>query len=89
MNASQDQTDCVDRARFVESCGARDDSPSWNLDRVKESEQGCASECSKVKYKGQAVELDAQLADTAAWGERGRMQDQGERRECDDTCRQR
>ena len=72
MNASHDQTDRVDRARLVECCGGRDDSPSWNLGRakqgdtirvdgtsprgrgqedLKESEQGSASDCSKVKYK--------------------------------------
>ena len=76
MNASQDQTDRVDRARWMESCGARDDSPSWNLGRekqgdkirvggtsprgrgqedVEESEQGSASECSKVKYKAKPL----------------------------------
>ena len=38
MNASYDQTDRVDRARLVESCGARDDSPSWNLGRAKQSD---------------------------------------------------
>ena len=38
MNASHDQTDRVDRARLVESCGARDDSPSWNLGRVKQGD---------------------------------------------------
>ena len=36
MNASHDQTDHVHRARLVESCGARDDSPSWNLGRAKQ-----------------------------------------------------
>ena len=36
MNASHDQMDRVDRARLVESGGARDDSPSWNLGRVKQ-----------------------------------------------------
>ena len=34
MGASHDQMDRVDRARLVESCGACDDSPSWNLGRV-------------------------------------------------------
>ena len=38
MNASHDQTDHVDRARLVESCGARDDSPSWNLGRAKQGD---------------------------------------------------
>ena len=36
MNASRDQTDCVDRARLVESGGARDDSPRFQLGRVKQ-----------------------------------------------------
>ena len=30
--------DRVDRARLVEHCGSRDDSPSWNLSRVKQGE---------------------------------------------------
>ena len=38
MNASHDLTDHVDRARLVESCGARDDSPSWNLGRAKQGD---------------------------------------------------
>ena len=38
MNASHDQMDRVDRARLVESGGARDDSPSWNLGRVKQGD---------------------------------------------------
>ena len=38
MSASHDQTDPVDRARCVESCGARDDSPSWNLGRAKQGD---------------------------------------------------
>ena len=33
MDASHDQRDRVGRAGLVESCGARDDSPSWNLGR--------------------------------------------------------
>ena len=76
MNASHDQTDHVDRARLVESCGAHDDSPSWKLGRatqgdttrvdgtsprgrgqehVNESDQGCASECSKVKCEAKPL----------------------------------
>ena len=39
MNASHDLTDHVDRARLVDSCGARDDSPSWNLDRAKQGDK--------------------------------------------------
>ena len=38
MDASQDQMDRVDRARLVESCGAREDSPSWNLGRAKQGD---------------------------------------------------
>ena len=38
MDASQDQLDRVDRARLVESGGARDDSPRWNLGRAKEGD---------------------------------------------------
>ena len=38
MNASHDQMDRVDRARLVESGGARDDSPSWNLGCVKQGD---------------------------------------------------
>ena len=38
MNASHDQMDLVDRARLVESGGARDDSPSWILDRAKQGD---------------------------------------------------
>ena len=46
MNASHDQLDRVDRAHLVESDGARDDSPSWNLGRVKQGDTirvDCAS----------------------------------------------
>ena len=35
---SHDQMDRVDGARLVESGGARDDSPSWNLGRVKQGD---------------------------------------------------
>ena len=40
MNASHDQMDRVDPARLVESGGARDDSPSWNLGAANESAGG-------------------------------------------------
>ena len=40
------------------------------------------------EVQGQAIERDAQLADPAAKRERGKMQDQGERRECDEASRQ-
>ena len=82
MSASHDQTDRVDRARLMESCGARDDSPSRNLGLAKQGDTIRAdgtsprgrgqedvkeSERSKVKYKGQAAERDDQSADPAAW----------------------
>ena len=65
MNASQGQMDRVDRVRVVESGGTRDDSPSWNLGRVKQGDtirvDGMSprdqrqkvgvSECSKHKTK--------------------------------------
>ena len=38
LNASHDQTDHVDRARLVESGGARDDCPSWNPGRAKQGD---------------------------------------------------
>ena len=65
MNASQGQMDRVGRVRLVESGGARDDCPSWNLGRAKQGDtiqvDGMsprhrrqklgASECSKHKAK--------------------------------------
>ena len=36
MDANHDRMDRVDRARLLESGGARDDSPSWNLGRAKQ-----------------------------------------------------
>ena len=44
MNASQGQMDRIDRARLVESGGARDDSPTWNL--------GCAKQCDTIRVDG-------------------------------------
>ena len=38
MGASHDGMHRVDRARLVKSGGARDDSPSWNLGRVKQGD---------------------------------------------------
>ena len=38
MDAGPNQLDRVDRARLVESGGGRDDSPSWNLGRVKQGD---------------------------------------------------
>ena len=85
MDASHDLSDRVDRARLVESGRARDDSPSWNLGRAKQGdtirvdgtssrgrEQGGAAKCSKHKAKP--------LNESAA-----ECNDQGERRECDET----
>ena len=100
INASRDQTEHVDRARLVESCGARDDSPSWNLGREKQGNtirvNGMGSQARGRKevrkwdqVQGQDVERDAQLADPAVRGGCGKMQDQGERRECDETSRHR
>ena len=65
MNASQGQMDRVGRTRLVESGGARDDSPIWNLCRAKQGvtihvdgmsprylwQNPGASECSKHKAK--------------------------------------
>ena len=56
---------------------------------VKESEQRRCFRVQQGQLQGQAVERDAQLADPAALRERGRMQDQGEKRKCDETSRQR
>ena len=75
MNASHDQMDSVDRARLVESSGARVDSPSWNLDRVKQP-QGSGAEGREGVRAGSA----------SVCKESGRMQ---ERREYDETSRQR
>ena len=44
MGASHDRMDRVDRARLVESCGARDDSPSWN--------PGCARQGDTIREGG-------------------------------------
>ena len=38
MDASHEQMHRVDRARLVESSGARDDSPSWNLGRARQGD---------------------------------------------------
>ena len=37
-NSSNDQMDRVDRARLVDSCGARDDSPSRNLGPARQGD---------------------------------------------------
>ena len=110
MNASQDQTDHVDRARLVESCGARDESPSWNLGRakqgdkiredgtsprgrgqedVKKSESGGASGFSKVKYKAKPLSGMLSLPTQKLGESTARCKTKGERRECDETSRQR
>ena len=63
MDASHDLSERVDQARLLESGGACDDSPSWNLGRAKQGDtirvdgrssrgrgQG-ASKCSEHKAK--------------------------------------
>ena len=52
MNANHDQMDRVDRARLVESGGARDDSASWNLDRVNQGDTLRADGASPRGAKG-------------------------------------
>ena len=54
---------------------------------MKESDK---EECLRVQQgqvQGQAIERDAQLADPAAWGEGGKVQDQGELRKCDEASK--
>ena len=110
MDANHDQTDHVYRSRLVESFGARDDSPSWNLGSEKQGDtirvdgtsprwsrargregvrQGGCIRVQQGQVQGQDVGRDAQLADPAAGGWRGKVQDQEKRRECDETSRQR
>ena len=52
INASHDQTDHVDRARLVESRGARDDSTSWNLGRAKQCDT-IRVDCTSPRGRGQ------------------------------------
>ena len=89
MNASHDQVDCVDRARLVESCGARDDSPSWNLGRANQGDTIRVGGMSPGGRGQKDVKESEQEGASDSNKERGRMQDQGERRECDETSRQR
>ena len=83
MTASHDQMDRVDRARLVESGGARDESPSWNLSRVKqgdtirvdgESPRGQGQEDVKESESGC---FRVQQAQGQAANESTRTQDQG------------
>ena len=53
MGASHDRMDRADRARLVESCGARDDSPSWNLGRAM---QGDTTRVGGTSPRGQGAE---------------------------------
>ena len=55
MDASHDQMDRVDRPRLVESCGARDDSPSWNPGRAKQGDSPRGRGQKDVKESEQGV----------------------------------
>ena len=81
MNASHDQMDRVDRARLVESGGARDDSPSWNLGRVKQGDtirvDGAGPRGSRARGREGVREWVLQSASSTRERERGRTQDQG------------
>ena len=84
MNASHDQMDRVDRARLVESGGARDDSPSWNLGRVKQGDtirvDGASPWGSRAREREGVREGVLQSATSTRPSrerERGRTQDQG------------
>ena len=84
MNASHDQMDRVGRARLVESGGARDDSPSWNLGRVKEGDttrlDGASPRGSRARGREGVREGVLQSATSTRPSrerERGRTQDQG------------
>ena len=83
MDACRDQMNLVDRARLVESCGARDDSPSWNLGLVKQgdtirvdgaSPRGQGQEDVKESDKGV---LQRATTRPSREREQGRTQDQG------------
>ena len=84
MNASHDQMDRVDRARLVRSGGARDDSPSWNLGRVKQGDtirvDGPSPLVSRARGREGVREWVLQNATSTRPSherERGRTQDQG------------
>ena len=53
MDASRDRLDRVDRARVVESSGARVDSPSWNL--------GCAKHGDAIRVDGASPRCRGQV----------------------------
>ena len=91
MGASHDRMDRVDRARFVESCGAHDDSSSWNLGRVKQGDTirvGGTSPRGQgrkdVKESAQGCFRVQQARRQADERECGRMHDREERRERDE-----
>ena len=70
MNASHDQMDRVDPARWVESGGARDDSQSWNVGRVKQGDT--------IRVDGASPrESSPRESRPSRERERGRTQDQG------------
>ena len=84
MNASHDQMDRVDRARLVQSGGARDDSRSWNLGRVKQGDtirvDGADPRGSRARGREGVREWVLQGATSTRPSrerERGRTQDQG------------
>ena len=83
MNASHDQTDHVDRVRLVESCGARDESPSWNLGRAQQGDTirvgGTSPRVRGQKDVQESEQWVIQIAKRAA----------GCKNECDEIFRQR
>ena len=85
-----DRMDRVDRARLMESCGARDDSPSWNRGRVKQGDtirEGGTSPRGQGAEGREGVRTESevfrvqQAQGEAADRECGRMHDREERRE--------
>ena len=83
MNASRDQMDRVDRV-LVESGGARDDSPSWNLGLAKQGdtirEDGASPRGSSARGREGVREWVLQSVTRTRPSrerERGRTQDQG------------
>ena len=84
MNASHDQMDRADRTRLVESGGARDDNPSWNLCRVKQGDtirlDGASPRGPRARGREGVQEGVLQSATSTRPSrerERGRTQDQG------------
>ena len=64
MDASRDQLDRVDRARLVESGGARNDSLSWNLSRAKQGEAIRVDSTSGIR--GRCASVGASIKVTCA-----------------------